>query len=138
LTKGQNTEQTYVVYQTQNGPMGISAEDIWYILPAEASHGATEGVSAGDVSAAEAERLVVLTDRGEEESIPLVVRGVLNMVTVERSQVVPLPDLCRCPGEGSVGVALAEDRVLFLIVDPYRLSADQSTTSPVAKSKESE
>ncbi len=117
--------------------MGISAADIWYILPAEASHGMADGVSAYDVSAAEAERLVVLTDRGGEDSAPLMVRGVLNMVTIDRSQVVALPDLCRCPGDASVGVALAEDHVLFLIVDPYRLSAEQSSPSPMANSKES-
>jgi hypothetical protein len=137
LTKNQNAEQTYVVFQTESGPMGVSAADIWYILPAAASVGSAEGVLADDVPAAEEARLVVLTDRGGEESAPLIVRGVLSMITVDPSQVAPLPPLCISPGGSSVGVALAEDRVLFLIVDPYRLSEARAALSPMAHSKES-
>ena len=117
--------------------MGVSAADIWYILPAAASVGSAEGVLADDVPAAEEARLVVLTDRGGEESAPLIVRGVLSMVTVDPSQVAPLPPLCICPGVSSVGVALAEDRVLFLIVDPYRLSEARTALSPIIHSEES-
>lgn len=82
-------------------------------------------------------RLLVLRGRQGVPPPLLQTQGALRVVSVLRSQVVALPQLCVTAGSAYIEIALLEDQILFLIIDPYRLTGSTSEAGIVPSPQES-
>lgn len=115
-------ESTFMVFTLDGVPVGVPTA-------------AVESVSPD--AAVSLSRLLVL--RGRQGVPPPLLRtqGALRVVSVLRSQVVALPPLCVTTGSACTELALLEDQILFLIIDPYRLTGLTSEAGVVPSPQES-
>ena len=105
------SEQTFVVFAADYTTLAIPAAAVLQIrVPTESTAPPGAGTAAT--------RVLVLRSGDENETLLLPVGGALQLLTIPSAQVAPLPRLCRAANGVAVAVAMEEDRILFLIVDP--------------------
>lgn len=119
-----------MVFMLDSLLVGVATAEI------ESVSSSAEG-SAADPAAAYAgepgniSRLLVLRGRSAIRS-RIRTQGTLRVVSLPSSQVVALPRLCVTAGSAPIAVALTEDQILFLIIDPYRLPYGQAGSTSEA------
>jgi hypothetical protein len=117
-------EATFMVFSLDDALVGIPTSLVESVLPDPARPPASAG-SGGPIHVQPdgAPRLLMLRQRpGALPVPPLRTGGALRVAALRPTQVVELPPLCKGPSSAVVGVALAEEQVLFLVLDPYRLA----------------
>lgn len=110
--------------------VGVSAAEIESV---SSSEGRATGTTASyPDEPGNASRLLLLRNRNGMHS-RIRTQGTLRVISVPKSQVVPLPRLCATAGSAPIAVALTEeDQILFLIIDPCRLPYGQAGSTSEA------
>lgn len=107
-------KETFVVFRLEDVLAGIPAEAVDSIV--------TEQDARDSTGAPVALRSVLLRSRQGLTSPPIRASGALQVVSLPKSQVVPLPRMCATARSAVTGVALFEEKIQFVIVDPYRFA----------------
>ena len=105
----QEEEGTFVVFRVRGLRIGIDADAISSVT-------SEEPAQRGDAAA----RLIVLRGQKEMPETRLSVRGAIQVVTLPRAQISPLPSLCASTRGVITAVAHTDEKVDFLIVVPHR------------------
>jgi len=121
-------KETFVVFRLEDVLAGIPAEAVDSIVTAQAACDST--------GAFVALRSVILRSRQGLTPPPIRASGALQVVSLPRSQVVPLPRMCATARCAVTGIALFEEKVQFVIVDPYRLAEALSCKEMPADAQE--
>ena len=127
-----------MVFTLGGVPVGVPTAAVESVSPDPTAPAAGAGSpTAGPGASGHGSRLLVL--RGRPGAAPPLLRtqGALRVVAVRRAQVVALPALCVTAGSACTELALLEDQILFLIIDPYRLTGSTSEAGLVPSPQES-
>lgn len=123
-------EASFMIFMLDSLLVGIAAAEIESVSSG-ADGSAADAAAAHSGETGNVSRLLVLRDRRGIR--PLVrTQGALRVVSLPTSQVVALPRLCVTAGGAPIAVALTEDQILFLIIDPYRLPHGQAGSTSEA------
>jgi hypothetical protein len=129
---------TFMVFSLDGALVGVPTETVESVLADPERPAVTPGSDHSFQSHADGvTRLLVLSALAGQPAPVLRTAGGLRVASLTVSQIVELPRLCQSPGSAIVGVALSEEQVLFLILDPYRLASSSAETSTPPSVEES-
>lgn len=132
---GEPASAAFLVFAWSELHVGVAAALVAAVYPDRDEANIRE-LDALPADSAQPPRLLVLRSRGDKERPPLRIRGALKIVTLPVDRVVPLPALFLNDATAAIAVALDEERISFIVVDPYRLNDMNAREGAAASPRE--